>query len=140
MRSLPRWPPSPDSRGWSASVLAQRFAVDDTIVAVARPRIADGDDAAVLCAADDLYVDAAPVVRAVRSALLVVDGDQRAVDDPQIAPVGGWWSQELGERLGQTREGPACAIVGDAAERTELVHGEVGPVGENGKEGPVGGR
>jgi hypothetical protein len=119
MRSLPRWPPSPDSRGWSASVLAKRFAEDDIIVAVAWPRIADGDDAAVLCAADDLYVDATPVVRALRSALLVVDGDQRAVDDPQFAPAGGRWSEELGERLGQTRDGPVCGSVGDAAERAE---------------------
>jgi hypothetical protein len=49
----------------------KRFAEDDNVVAVAWPRIAD---AAVLCAADDLYVDATPVVLALRSALLVVDG------------------------------------------------------------------
>jgi hypothetical protein len=96
----------------------------------------DGDDAAVERPVDDLYVDAAPVVLALRSALLVVDGDQRAVDDPPFAPVGGWWSEELGERFSLTRDGPVCGSVQDAAKRTELLHGEVGPVGEDDKKGP----
>jgi hypothetical protein len=64
----------------------KRFAEDDTIGAVARPRMPDGDDPSAGRPAGGLHIDAAPVVLAVRSALLVVDGDHCAVDDPQFAP------------------------------------------------------
>jgi hypothetical protein len=36
--------------------------------------------------------------------------------------------------------GPVCGSVRDAEERTELLHGEVGPVGEDGKKARVGER
>lgn len=90
------------------------FPEDDRIVAVAWPGGSDGDDAAVAGPADDLHVDAAPVVFALRGALLVMGGDEGAVDHPQFPPVDEWWSEELGERFGEPDEGAVCSGVRDA--------------------------
>jgi hypothetical protein len=69
-----------------------------------------------------------------------VDGDQRSVDNPQLPPVSRWWSEDLGERFGEPTHDPVGGGVGDAEEGAELLHAEVGPVGQNNEEGPVGER
>jgi hypothetical protein len=61
-------------------------------------------------------------------------------DVPRVALVGGWWSEKLGERFSETRDGLVCGGVGDAEGGAELLHGEVVPVGEDDKESPVGER
>src|SRR5690242_7395328 len=90
------------------------FAEDDHIVVVARPCVPDGNDAPVSGPADDLHVDASPVVFAFGGMSPVMDGDQGAVDNPQFAPVSRWWSEELGEWLGEPDEGAVCRGVRDA--------------------------
>lgn len=111
------------------------FAENDDVVSVAGPGVFDGDDCPVAGPADDLHVDAALVVLALRCALLVLDGDQRSVDNPQLPPVSRWWSEEVGEPSHDPVGGG-----GDAEEGAELLHGEVGPVGQNNEEAPVGER
>lgn len=110
------------------------FTEDDDVVAVARPSVSDSDNPPVAGPADDLYVDAAPIVLAFCGALPVVDGDQGAVDDPQLPPVSRWWSEELGE----PSHNPVGSRVGDAEEGAELLPGEFGPIGQNNEERPGG--
>ena len=116
------------------------FAGNDDVVAGSGPGVSHGDDSPVAGPADDLHVDVAPVVLALRCALLVVDIDQRSVDNPQLPPVSRWWSEEFGKRFGEPRHDPVGGGVGDAEEGFELLHGEVGAVREHDEEGPVGER
>jgi hypothetical protein len=60
-----------------------------------------------------------------------VDRDQSPVDDPQFPAVGGRRTEELGEGFGETVGDWVDSRVGDAGQGAELLHGEVGPVGED---------
>jgi hypothetical protein len=85
-----------DLAGWVGEQDAVLSAGDDDVVAVAGPRGPGGDHSAVAAADDELHVDAAPVVLRHGSTLLVVHGDEGAVEDPDAAPsVAG-----VGPRLG----------------------------------------
>src|SRR5215470_5602939 len=94
--------------------LSEGFTEDDHIVAVTRPSVPHGHNAPVAGPAEDLHVHAAPVVLALRSALLVVDRDQGSVDNPQLPSVSRWWSQELGERFREPTHDPVGGGVRDA--------------------------
>jgi hypothetical protein len=89
-------------------------------------------------AADDLGVDAAPVVLALGGPPLVVGGDEGAVDDPQLAPVRGWRAQEFGEVRSRPVEDPVDGGVGDAEQSRELLRREVRAVGQDEQQDPVG--
>jgi hypothetical protein len=101
--------------------LAGGFAVDHGVVAVAGPRFAGGDGPAVPGPAGDLRVDAAPVVLALRGPVLVVGGDEGAVDDPRFAPVRRWRAGQRGEAVDDAVYGG----VGDVEECRELLPREV---------------
>jgi hypothetical protein len=59
--------------------LSDCFEEDDDVVAIARPCVADGDNAALAVAVHDLHVHTPPVVLGFRGLRLVVDGNQRAI-------------------------------------------------------------
>jgi len=89
------------------------------------------------CSADDLHVDAAPVVFVLGCALLVVHWDECPVDDPQFTAVGRRWAEKLGERLSEPRNAAVRGCRGDTEEGAELLHGEVGVVSEDDEKDPV---
>ncbi|MGI5136019.1 hypothetical protein [Streptomyces sp. CA-106110] len=53
------------------------------------------------------------------------------MDDPQFPPVGGRRAEKLRERCSKPGDGPVCGGVGDAERESQLLQGEVGPVGKD---------
>lgn len=102
-------------------------AGNDDIVAVAGPALPGHHHAALVCADDDLGVDAAPVVLADGGVRLVVHRDQGAVDDPRVSRVVVWaGAQHACQHRHQVVDDPVHRRLAGVKQRGQCPGGQIG--------------